>query len=52
MGFLKGWVLWILMIAIGLLGWQVILWLLNRTKLTEGIGKTAAELTGTGDGKL
>ncbi len=52
MGALKGWLLWILLIALGLLGWQIILWLMNKTSITKGVAKSAAKITGTGDGTL
>lgn len=52
MSSIKGWLLWILLIALGLLGWQIVLWLLNKASITKGVAKSAAKITGTGDGTI
>jgi hypothetical protein len=47
MKFLKSWFGVILLVVAALIGWQLILWLLNRTSVTKGVANVAEKVTGT-----
>ncbi len=44
---LKSWIFWIFIVAAALFGWQLVLWLLNKTSATRGIASVAEKATGT-----
>lgn len=44
---LKSWFFWIFIVAAALFGWQLVLWLLNKTSATKGVASTLEKATGT-----
>ena len=44
---LKSWIFWIFIVAAALFGWQLVLWLLNKTSVTRGVASIAEKATGT-----